>query len=245
MLTWIILLPLLGVVVIAVLPQNQGKLMMAIAWNCVVLCYFLGILLVIKYSQAYVCGSIWYFVELERDWLNGSLIAGVDGISIFLIWLTLAIIPVCILASWETVAANQLKLFLSCYLVLESVIIAVFTCCWDLFMFYFVFEFVLIPMYLMIGIWGSKKTRMISAYQLFFYTLVGSFFMLLAMWLIDYSSGTFCYFFLSGSTFSNLREMIIWLCFLAAFATKIPMFPLHIWLPEAVFIASSAQLRPN
>lgn len=220
-----------------ILPRQQGKLMMAITWNCVLVTYLLGLYLIIQSYQAAICGDLFSFIELEITLLNGALIAGIDGISIWLIWLTLAIIPLCILSScwtYETIAdETRMKFFLIFYLVLEALIIAVFTCCWDFFLFYFVFEFVLIPIYLIIGIWGSKKNRILSSYQLFLYTILGSFFMLIAMWMIFYDSGTFCYFFLSCGTFSHLREIVVWFALVAAFATKIPMFPLHIWLPEA------------
>ena len=133
------------------------------------------------------------------------------------IWLTLAIIPLCILSSWEMIAdERRMKLFLVFYLILEVLLIGVFTCCWDFFLFYFVFEFVLVPIYFIIGMWGSKKNRILSSYQLFLYTILGSFFMLIAMWMIFFDSGTFCYFFLSGGTFSHLREIVVWLALIAA-----------------------------
>lgn len=129
-------------------------------------------------------------------------------------------------------ADSRMKLFVAGSTALEAIILAVLTFL-DLFIFYFVFEAVLIPMYAIVGIWGSKKNRILSAYQLFLYTLCGSFLMLAALLMIFYDSATFCYFFLSGCCGSTLREMVVWLAFAAALVTKIPIFPLHIWLPEA------------
>jgi len=157
---------------------------------------------------------------------------------LFFILLTTLLIPICLLASWNTVQMN-LKLFLLLFLIMEFFLIGVF-CILDLLLFYIFFESVLIPMFLIIGIWGSRERKIRAAYFFFLYTLLGSVLMLLAILYIYYQVGTTDYEVLLTFSFSELEQKIMWLAFFASFATKIPMVPVHLWLPEAHVEAPTA-----
>ena len=127
---------------------------------------------------------------------------------------------------------SYLKEYLICFLVLEFLLIQVF-CVLDLFLFYIYFESVLIPMFLIVGIWGSRERKIRAAYQFFLYTLLGSLLMLIALLCIYFQTGSTDLQFLWNIEFSEKHQFLFWLAFFASFAVKIPMIPFHIWLPEA------------
>ena len=163
--------------------------------------------------------------------LNFYYIIGIDGISLFFILLTTFLIMLCILVSWESVN-NYLKEYLISFLLLEFLLIQVFSVI-DLLLFYIYFESVLIPMFLVIGIWGSRERKIRAAYQFFLYTLIGSLIMLISLIVIYLKTGTTDLQILWNFPFSEKQQIIFWLAFFASFAVKIPMVPFHIWLPEA------------
>jgi proton-translocating NADH-quinone oxidoreductase chain M len=156
----------------------------------------------------------------------------------FFIILTGLLIPLCILASW-TAIQNYVKEYMIAWLMLEALLMCVFSVL-DLILFYIFFESVLIPMFLIIGIWGSRERKIRAAYQFFLYTLIGSLLMLLAVLLIYFQAGTTDIHVLMTTEFSERRQMFMWLAFFASFAVKIPMLPFHIWLPEAHVEAPTA-----
>merc|ERR1711871_1878720 len=117
------------------------------------------------------------------------------------------------------------------FLIMESLLIIVF-CILDLLLFYVFFESILIPIFLIVGIWGSRRRRIRASYMLFLYTLLGSVLMLLAILVMYFQVGTTDYQILLTSEFSNNKQKILWLAFFISFAAKIPMVPVHIWLPE-------------
>lgn len=173
---------------------------------------------------------------IRFDWLLGGsyqekLFFGVDGISIFFIILTGILIPICILASWESIKFLH-KEFLICLLVLEFLLFAVFTVL-DILGFYVLFEGILIPMFLMIGVWGSRAEKVRASYYFFFYTLVGSVLMLISIFYIYNLTGTTDYLTLLGWEFEFYVEKYIFLAFFASLAVKIPKIPFHVWLPQA------------
>jgi proton-translocating NADH-quinone oxidoreductase chain M len=170
--------------------------------------------------------------------LNINFTLGIDGISLFFILLTTLLIPVCLLTSWNSIQ-NNLKLFLLSFLIMEFFLIGVF-CILDLLLFYIFFESILIPMFLIIGIWGSRERKIRAAYFFFLYTLLGSVLMLLAILYIYYQVGTTDYEVLLTFSFSELEQKVMWLAFFASFATKVPMIPVHLWLPEAHVEAPTA-----
>jgi len=170
--------------------------------------------------------------------LNFNYYTGVDGISIFFIILTALLIPICILCSWTTVK-YRLREFLIILFFIEFLLFNVFFVL-DLLLFYIFFEGVLIPMFLLIGIWGSRERRIHAAYQFFLYTLVGSVLMLLAILLVYFETGSTNVHVLVDSNYSELRQIIVWFAFFCSFAVKVPMVPVHIWLPEAHVEAPTA-----
>lgn len=163
---------------------------------------------------------------------------GIDGISLFFVLLTTFLIPVCLLVGWTTIQLF-VKEYCLAFLLLESLLIAAFSVV-DLLLFYIFFESVLIPMFLVIGVWGSRERKIRAAYQLFLYTLVGSLLMLLAILLLSSQAGTTDLQILYTTPLSETRQLILWLAFFASFAVKVPMVPVHIWLPEAHVEAPTA-----
>ncbi len=170
--------------------------------------------------------------------LNYTLYFGIDGISLFFIILSTLLIPLCILASWNTVK-HQLKSYFLCFLVLDFLLIGVFSVI-DVFLFYIFFETILIPMFLVIGVWGSRERKIRAVYLFFFYTLLGSVLMLLGIIYIYSITGTSNYEVLCNYNFSIVEQRWLWLAFFASLASKIPMFPFHVWLPEAHVEAPTA-----
>lgn len=159
---------------------------------------------------------------------------GIDGISLLFVILTTFIMPLAILASWSTIPHQngQLRKYLVTLLILETILIAVFVVL-DLLLFYIAFESSLIPMFLLIGIFGGRSRKIHAAYQFFLYTLLGSLFMLLAIGIIVSETGTTDYQLLALTEFSSSRQNFLWLGLFLSFAVKTPMVPVHIWLPEA------------
>jgi NADH-ubiquinone oxidoreductase chain 4 len=156
---------------------------------------------------------------------------GIDGISLYFVLLTTFITPICILSNWHDIKVG-LKYFLIAFLVLETLQIAVFVVL-DLLLFYIFFESVLIPLFLIVGIWGASEARIRASFLLFLYTLAGSLFMLLAIMVIYYNVGSTDFQLISLSEISASSQKILWLCFFVSFAVKTPLFPFHIWLGEA------------
>lgn len=154
---------------------------------------------------------------------------GVDGISLYFILLTTFLFPICILASWGPI---HTKLFLACFLTIEILLVLVFTVL-DLLWFYIFFEGILIPIFLVVGIWGSRTRKIRASYFFFIYTLVGSLFILSSILYIYSVTGTSIYSSLVQYNFSFTEEKWLWLGFFLSFAVKVPIIPFHIWLPEA------------
>lgn len=154
---------------------------------------------------------------------------GLDSISLYFVLLTTFLFPLCILASWGKI---HTKLFLSCFLSIEILLILVFSVI-DLIWFYILFESVLIPIFLIIGIWGSRSRKIRASYFFFVYTLVGSLFMLSAILYIYSVVGTSQYESLLNYDFTLYQQKWLWLGFFLSFAVKVPILPFHIWLPEA------------
>jgi proton-translocating NADH-quinone oxidoreductase chain M len=230
-------LPLIGSFCLVFIPSSNRSLLKSVALNFSCWTFILSLFLWLFFDK-----SIGTFQFVNKFmWiplLNINFTIGVDGISLFFILLTTLLIPICLLASWNTVQIN-LKLFLLSFLIMEFFLIGVF-CILDLLLFYIFFESVLIPMFLIIGIWGSRERKIRAAYFFFLYTLLGSVLMLLAILYIYYQVGTTDYEVLLTFSFSELEQKIMWLAFFASFATKIPMVPVHLWLPEAHVEAPTA-----
>jgi len=177
--------------------------------------------------------------EETGAWLGGSINyrMGVDGISMLFVILTTFLMPFCILASWNSIQ-NRVKEYMIAFLVLETLMIGVF-CALDLVMFYVFFEAGLIPMFLIIGVWGGKR-RVYASYKFFLYTLLGSVLMLIALMAMYWEAGTTDIPTLMAHSFPSGMQTWLWLAFFAPFAVKMPMWPVHTWLPDAHVEAPTA-----
>ncbi|MGB5021837.1 NADH-quinone oxidoreductase subunit M [Sphingorhabdus sp.] len=194
----------------------------------------LGIWLWTSYDPS---GAQWQFVESAQLFGPIGWKLGVDGISVMLIMLSVFLMPICIGASWRTIT-ERVGLYMAAFLLMETLMIGVFAA-QDLLLFYIMFEAGLIPMYLIIGIWGGAN-RIYASYKFFLYTLLGSVFMLLAMlWMIQ-QAGTADIPTLLNHDFPKEAQTILWLAFFASFAVKMPMWPVHTWLPDAHVQAPTA-----
>ena len=178
------------------------------------------------------------FVE-EKNWMSGyiSFQLGIDGISILFILLTTFIVPICIFSGIQSIKF-KIKEFLIAVLVMETLMLGVF-CSLDLVIFYLFFEGGLIPMFLIIGIWGGPK-RVYSAFKFFLFTLLGSVLMLVAIISIYWISGTTNVIDLLDLQIDYKYQYLLWLAFFSSFAVKLPMWPVHTWLPDAHVEAPTA-----
>ncbi|BAF87678.1 MULTISPECIES: NADH-quinone oxidoreductase subunit M [Azorhizobium] len=178
------------------------------------------------------------FVE-KKPWLGGiaAYHMGVDGISLSLVILSTFLMPFCILASWDSVK-KRVKEYMICFLVLETLMVGTF-CALDLVLFYFFFEAALIPMFLIIGVWGGAR-RIYASFKFFLYTLLGSVLMMLAIMAMYWKAGTTDVPTLMQYGFPAGMQTWLWLAFFASFAVKMPMWPVHTWLPDAHVEAPTA-----
>ncbi len=179
------------------------------------------------------------FVE-TADWIPGFGIRyhmGVDGISMLFVLLSTLLTPICVLSAWEVIRV-RVKEYMLAFLVLETLMVGTF-CALDFVLFYMFFEGVLIPMFLIIGIWGGSR-RVYSAFKFFLYTLAGSVLMLLAIIAMYYFAGTTDIPTLMHHGFPVELQRWLWLAFFASFAVKVPMWPVHTWLPDAHVEAPTA-----
>ncbi|MFV3073402.1 NADH-quinone oxidoreductase subunit M [Niveispirillum fermenti] len=176
----------------------------------------------------------------EVAWLpafNISYIKGVDGISVWFVLASTLLTPICVLASWEAVE-KRVKEFMIALLVLETMLVGMFTAL-DFVLFYLFFEGVLLPMFLMIGVWGGPN-RVYASYKFFIYTFVGSVLMLLAILAMYLTAGTMDMRVLVDYPFASNMQIWLWLAFFIAFAVKTPIWPAHTWLPFAHVEAPTA-----
>ncbi|MBM3570282.1 MAG: NADH-quinone oxidoreductase subunit M [Alphaproteobacteria bacterium] len=178
------------------------------------------------------------FVE-KAAWIGDGIgyHMGVDGISVLFVVLTAFLMPLCILASWEAIE-TRVKEYMIAFLMMETLMIGVF-CALDLVLFYLFFEGGLIPMFLIIGVWGGQH-RVYAAFKFFLYTLLGSVLMLLAMLAMYLQAGTTDMPTLATTAFPSGMQHWMWLAFFASFAVKMPMWPVHTWLPDAHVEAPTA-----
>ncbi|MDQ1446747.1 MAG: NADH-quinone oxidoreductase subunit, partial [Acidimicrobiaceae bacterium] len=182
-------------------------------------------------------GAQWQFVERQhlRGVINWDL--GIDGIALVLIMLTLFLMPICIGASWRAIQ-KRVPEYMAYFLLMEALVMGSFAA-QDLFLFYIFFEAGLIPMYLIIGIWGGAD-RIYASYKFFLYTLLGSVVMLIAMFWMANEAGSTSIPVLMAYDFPPGAQTWLWLAFFASFAVKMPMWPVHTWLPDAHVQAPTA-----
>jgi NADH-quinone oxidoreductase subunit M len=227
----ILALPLLGALA-CLLTSANGARWIALLTTLATLALCIGLWLTYQ-----VGGPQWQFTEYGEIFGRFAWALGIDGIALMLIVLTAFLMPICIAASWEAIE-KRVPEFMACFLFMETLMIGVF-CAQDLFLFYIFFEAGLIPMYLIIGIWGGAE-RIYAAYKFFLYTLLGSVLMLVAMlWMVNYA-GTTSIPALMETDFPVEAQNWLWLAFFASFAVKMPMWPVHTWLPDAHVQAPTA-----
>ena len=233
----ILILPLIGIFFLLPISSYNHFLLKNVTLNVSCFLFVISLFLWVFFNKS--MGSFQFVSKLLWiPFLNFNLTLGVDGISLFFILLTTLLIFLCVLVSWNSVKIN-LKEFLIAFLAIEFFLIGVFSIL-DLLVFYIFFESVLIPMYLIVGVWGSRERKIRAAYFCFIYTLLGSVLMLLSILYIHYQIGTTDYEVLLTYAFSQTEQKFLWFSFFGSFATKVPMVPVHLWLPEAHVEAPTA-----
>jgi len=233
-LTVVTFLPLVGVAFIALLPRDAVRNARYAALFTTVFTFIASLAIWINFDTS---TADFQFVE-EMPWFGPiKYKLGVDGISMLFIILTTFLMPLCILASWDAVQ-TRVKEYMIAFLILETLMIGVF-CALDLFLFYVFFEAGLIPMFIIIGVWGGAR-RVYASFKFFIYTLLGSVLMLLAMMTMYWHAGTTDIPELLKADFPTDMQWWLWLAFFASFAVKMPMWPVHTWLPDAHVEAPTA-----
>ena len=227
-------LPLAGALFVALLSREAVQnIRYATLWTTLIT-FAISLLIWVNFDPT---TPGFQFVE-ERAWLGPiKYKMGVDGISMLFVILTTFLMPLCILASWESVE-DRVKEYMIAFLVIEALMIGVF-CALDLVLFYLFFEGGLIPMFLIIGIWGGPR-RVYASFKFFLYTFLGSVLMLLAMMAMYWQAGTTDITVLLQTKFPENMQLWLWLAFFASFAVKMPMWPVHTWLPDAHVEAPTA-----
>jgi NADH-quinone oxidoreductase subunit M len=222
------------VVAAAICLFVRAELVRIIALSATLLNLVLGVMLWLYYDPA---GAQWQFTESFNVFGPIGWRLGIDGISLTLIMLSVFLMPICIGASWASIQ-KRVGEYMAAFLLMETLMIGVFAA-QDLLLFYIFFEAGLIPMYLIIGIWGGQD-RIYASYKFFLYTLLGSLVMLIAMlWMIQFA-GTADIPTLLNTDFPAEAQKWLWLAFFASFAVKMPMWPVHTWLPDAHVQAPTA-----
>ena len=239
----VIFFPLVGVLVLLFLPAEKKGLLRwtALGTTLVTFCLSIWMLVLFRAAELVTPGDL--HLTLTLPWIqvagwNISYALGVDGLSILLVLLTTFLTPIAILSTW-TAVEERVKDFMLVFLLLEVGMLGVFIA-QDLFLFYIFWEFTLIPMYFLIGIWGGPR-RIYAAIKFFLYTMAGSILMLLAILWLGVHQGTFSVpDLITKGGIDPHTQLWLFIAFAAAFAIKVPMWPLHSWLPDAHVEAPTA-----
>jgi NADH-quinone oxidoreductase subunit M len=234
--TW---LPMVGCLVIMCVRGDEATVASNAKWTALwtsLIVFGLSLILWVKFDQA---EPGFQFIE-SVPWLPEYGVGyrmGVDGISVLFVLLCTALVPICILSAWEAIH-TRVREFMIAFLILETMMVGMF-CALDFVVFYVFFEGVLIPMFLIIGIWGGPR-RVYASIKFFLYTLTGSVLMLLALLTMWYVAGTTDIPTLMHTQFTAGMQTWLFLAFLASFSVKMPMWPVHTWLPDAHVEAPTA-----
>jgi NADH-quinone oxidoreductase subunit M len=231
-------LPLVGVLFILMMRGEDEAAKRNVRWIALwttLVTFAVSLILVWRFDPS---SAEFQFVEKYR-WLAGfsNYQMGVDGISLPFVILTTGLMPICIIASWEPIQ-TRVKEYMIAFLALEVLMVGTFSAL-DLVLFYLFFEGGLIPMFLIIGVWGGPR-RVYASFKFFLYTLLGSVLMLLAIMAMYWQAGTTDIPTLLRHAFPREMQTWLWLAFLASFAVKLPMWPVHTWLPDAHVEAPTA-----
>jgi len=230
-LSLMLLVPFLGAIACLFLDAAPARM---VALTATLIDLALGIVLWASYD---IGGAQWQFQERSDIFAGFSWALGIDGIALMLIVLSVFLMPICIGASWRAID-KRVNEFMGAFLLVEVTMIGVFAA-QDILLFYMFFEAGLIPMYLIIGVWGGDN-RIYAAYKFFLYTLLGSLLMLVAMLWMIFAAGTTYIPALMVYDFPAGAQTWLWLAFFASFAVKMPMWPVHTWLPDAHVQAPTA-----
>jgi NADH-quinone oxidoreductase subunit M len=239
LLSLVTFLPLVGALIILSVRGDEATVASNARWTALWASLITFVLSLVLWFRFDPTTPDFQFVE-KIEWLPEFGVGyhmGVDGISVLFILLATALTPLCILASWESVT-SRVREYMIAFLVLETMMIGTFAAL-DFLLFYVFFEAVLIPMFLIIGVWGGTR-RVYSAFKFFLYTLAGSVLMLLAILALWYRAGTTDIPTLFETPIPAAWQFWIFLAFLASFAVKVPMWPVHTWLPDAHVEAPTA-----
>ena len=233
-------LPLLSLLI--VVPLIAGVLCLLVKaegarWTALIATLIELVISVYLWAQYNPDGAQWQFQELHPVGGGVNWALGIDGIALMLIVLTAFLMPICIGASWRAIE-KRVPEYMAYFLLMEALIMGSFAA-QDLFLFYIFFEGGLIPMYFIIGIWGGAE-RIKASYKFFLYTLFGSVLMLIAMLYMAGTAHTTSIPALMAYDFSKEAQTFLFLAFLASFAVKLPMWPVHTWLPDAHVQAPTA-----
>jgi len=230
-LSLMLLVPLLGAIACLKLEAPAAR---TVALGATLIDFVLGMVLWANFD---IGGAQWQFVERYEIFSAFSYALGIDGIALVLIILSVFLMPICIGASWISVN-KRVGEYMAAFLLMETLMIGVFAA-QDIYLFYIMFEAGLIPMYLIIGVWGGDN-RIYASYKFFLYTLLGSVVMLIAMlWMVN-EAGTTDIPTLMAYDFAPGVQTWLWLAFFCSFAVKMPMYPVHTWLPDAHVQAPTA-----
>lgn len=237
-LSGLLVLPLVGAAFILTLRGDSEATRSNARWAALATTVATFLLSLVAWGRFDIGTSSFQLIETHA-WLSENIRfkLGVDGFSMPFILLTTFLMPFCILASWESIT-HRVKEYFVAFLVLETTMIGVFEAL-DLVLFYLFFEAGLIPMFLIIGIWGGKR-RIYASFKFFLYTLLGSVLMLLAIMAMYWAAGTTDIPTLLKFPFASSMQTWLWLAFFASFAVKMPMWPVHTWLPDAHVEAPTA-----
>ncbi len=230
-LSLMMLVPLAGAAACLFSGANAARW---IALGATLVTFVLGIVL---WSNYQIGGPQWQFTERAALFAGFSWALGIDGIALMLIMLSVFLMPICILASWQSVQ-KRVGEYMAAFQIMQVLMIGTYAA-QDLFLFYVFFEAGLIPMYLIIGVWGGDN-RIYASYKFFLYTLFGSVLMLIAMFWMVAQANTSDIPTLMQYDFPVQAQTWLWLAFFASFAVKVPMWPLHTWLPDAHVQAPTA-----
>ena len=239
----VIFFPLVGVLVLLFLPAGKKSLLRWTTLAVTLVTFGLSIWMLVLFRAAEVVAPGDLHLTLTLPWIqvagwNISYAVGVDGLSILLVLLTTFLTPIAILSTW-TAVEERVKDFMLFFLLLEVGMLGVFMA-QDLFLFYIFWEFTLVPMYFLIGIWGGPR-RIYAAIKFFLYTMAGSILMLLAILWLGVHQGTFSVpDLMAKGGIDPHTQLWLFIAFAAAFAIKVPMWPLHSWLPDAHVEAPTA-----
>lgn len=239
LLSLMMLVPLIGAgFVLIVRHQDKEIEKRNIRWVTLLATLFTFVLSIVLWGLFDGSTADFQFVE-KYEWIGNSISyhVGVDGISMLFVVLTAFLMPIVVLASWESVE-TRVKEYMIAFLLLETLMIGVFSAL-DIFLFYVFFEGGLIPMYLIIGVWGGLN-RIYASFKFFLYTLLGSVLMLVAVFYMFIETGTTDIPMLMNHHFDADVQNLLWLAFFASFAVKMPMWPVHTWLPDAHVQAPTA-----